>query len=525
LSKQQQNQRLPPPILTFSGFEIQYLNTGGRDRMFPDESNLEMDFTLESEKSGVVDEPRFQLLVLGDWTADGGRPHLGQRRPIEIDRDNFDDAMNGLGVKLDLETAGGPIHLEFNALDDFHPDELYRNVPLFAELRDLRKRLRNSDTFNSAAREVREWSSASPELTKIEEPAVEPPPASVNLLDAILSKPEGGAAAPKPAVSSDISNLVSDLVRPHLVTVDENEQSAMVAAVDEAISSTMRSILHNRRFQLLEAAWRGLFFLVRRTETASDLKIYIFDVSKEELADDLKTDDPVTTKLFAAGRDGDPWVAVAGNFAFLPEIDDVAALIRIAKAAAASRTPFVSHSRPEVIGVTSLAEHPDPGDWNFSDSSDAGKLWSTLRALAESQYLGLSMPRFLARLPYGNDTEPTEAFSFEEVTDAFGHDDYLWANGCFAVAQLLAKTYTELGWEFGSRFVTDIDSLPLHMYKKDGQTVYQPCAEVQLSQNAAERIAEYGIMPIVSFKNMDQIRLVSFRSISDTAPTLKGRWS
>lgn len=490
--------------------------------MFPEDSNLEMEFTMESEKSGIVDDPRFQLLVLGDWSADAGKHDLSRKRPIEIDRDNFDDVMKGLGVRLDLETGGG-IHLEFNSIDDFHPDELYKNVPLFAELRDLRKRLRNADTFNSAAREVREWSS--PEPAKVDKVPAEPSPASDNLLDAILSKPEGGAAAPKPAVSSDLSKLVGDLVRPHLVTVDENKQSAMVAAVDEAISSAMRLILHDRRFQLLEAAWRGLFFLVRRTETASDLRIYIFDITKEELADDLKTDNPVTAKLFAAGRDGDAWTAAVGNFAFVPEIDDVAALIRIAKCSAALRVPFISHIRPEVIGVHSLADHPDADDWDFSEASDAGKLWSALRAVPEAQYLGLTMPRFLARLPYGSGTDPVDGFSFEEVTDEFGHDDYLWANGCFVAAQLLAKTYSELGWSFGRQFVTDVDGLPLHMFKKDGQTVYQPCAEVQLTQNAAERLAEYGIMPIVSFKNMDQIRLTRFQSISEPTTSLKGCWT
>lgn len=496
--------------------------------MFPADPNLEMDFTLESERSGVVDEPAFQLLVLGDWSADGEKRELARRRTIEIDRDNFDDAMNGLAVGLDLEGGGG-LRLEFNSLDDFHPNDLYRRVPLFAELRDLRKRLRNSDTFNSAAREVREWTETGAETVPAERPAAEVSPVSDNLLDAILAQPEGGAAAPKPAVSSDLSRLVSDLVRPHLVTVDETEQSSMIAAVDEATSALMRSILHDRRFQQLEAAWRGLFFLVRRTETASDLKIYIFDITKGELAADIKGSEPpagsALNKLLSTGMNGDRWAAVAGNFAFRPDIDDIAALIRLAKSAAAARTPFISHIRPEVIGIKSLAEHPDADDWDLSGTSDEGKLWSALRELPGSQYLGLTMPRFLARLPYGAATEPAETFSFEEFTDEHGHDDYLWSNGSFVVAQLLARTYRELGWQFGQQFIQDVDGLPLHMYKRGGETVYQPCAEVQLSQNAAEALMEYGIMPIVSFKNMDRIRLARFQSITDPVRILKGRWS
>lgn len=503
------------------------LSLGGNEPMFPKDPNLEAEFTFETERSGVVEDRPFQLLVLGDWTADGAKRELANRRPIEIDRDNFDDVMKGLGVCLDLDLGGTLAELEFSSIDDFHPDELFKNIPVFAELRGLRKRLRNSDTFNSAAREVREWSAtvAAPAEPK---PVTPFSPASAdNLLDAILSQPEGGAATPKPAVSSDLSRLIGDLVRPHLITVDENEQAAMVAAVDHAISGTMRSILHDRRFQLLESAWRGLFFLVRRTETAADLKIYILDVSKEELANDLRSDagGNALARIFASGQNGEPWAAVAGNFAFLPDVDDVAALIRIAKLSAASRTPFISHIRPEVLGIHSLADHPDREAWDLTGMSDAGKLWTTLRGLPESQYLGLTMPRFLARLPYGSDTEPAEAFSFEEFTDGFGHDDHLWANGCFAVALLLGQSYREFEWEFGQRFVQDIDGLPLHMYKRDGETVYQSCAEVQLSQIAAEALMEYGVMPVVSFKNMDRIRLGRLQAVSDPVTVLKGAWS
>lgn len=490
--------------------------------MLPEEPGLEMDFTLESDKSGVVNEPIFQVLVLGDWAADGSKHDLARRKPIEIDRDNFDDVLNGLGVKLDLEMGGANVTLEFRSLDDFHPDELFRTVPLFADLRDLRKRLRNSDTFHSAARELRETSTATEAEDLAEQPA-NPVGAPDNLLDAILAQPEGGATAPKGAVSQDISRLVSDLVRPHLVSVDEQEQASLVAAVDEATSSLMRSILHDRKFQELESAWRGLFFLVRRTDTSSDLRIYILDVSADELSEDLK-DENVVFKAIAAGRNEDPYSSVFGNYAFRADVDNVAALIRIAKASSAIRTPFVSHIRPEILGIKSLADHPDSDDWDVSYSSAEGKLWAALREIPEASYLGLTMPRFLARLPYGEDTEPTEAFTLEEFTDESGHDDYLWSNGCFVVAALLGKTYREFGWHFGERFIQGVNGLPLHVFKKDGETVYQSCAEVQLSQNAAQKLADHGLMPIVSFKNMDQIRLVRFQSVSATIQELRGRW-
>ncbi len=502
--------------------------------MFPSDSDHETKVTLETERTGVIDEPPFRILMLGDWSGDAEKGELYRRNPLEIDRDNFDDIMKKLRVRLELEADGGGLTLEFQGLDDFHPDELFKQVPMFADLRDLRRRLNNESTFNSAAREVREWfpqAERSSEVTEDSAPPSSAPPAD-NLLDAILSKPDGGATPPKQAASSELSKFIGDLVRPHLVLVDENEQAGLTAAVDRATSDLMRTILHNRKFQQLEAAWRGLYFLVRRTETSTDLKIYLLDISQAELTDNLKNANSLAeTVLYrhlikdAIETGGDPWAVVCGNYAYEPNVDDVAALMRISKVAMPANTPFVSHMRPEVLGITSLSDHPDPKEWNVAGDTNEAKLWAALRSQTESQYLGLTIPRFSARLPYGQNTEPLETFSFEEFTDTPFHDGYVWSNSCFAVALLLAQSYSEYGWDISDAFVQDIDGLPIHMHEENGETIFKSCAEVQLSQNACEQLMEYGLMPLVSFKNTDRARLARFQSITDPVRVLKGRWS
>ena len=100
--------------------------------MFPSEPDLETRVTLETERTGVIDEPPFRILMLGDWSGDAEKPDPERRRPLEIDRDNFDDIMKKLRVRLDLEAEGGNLQLEFQSLDDFHPDELFKQVPMFA---------------------------------------------------------------------------------------------------------------------------------------------------------------------------------------------------------------------------------------------------------------------------------------------------------------------------------------------------------------------------------------------------------
>jgi len=201
----------------------------------------------------------------------------------------------------------------------------------------------------------------------------------------------------------------------------------------------------------------------------------------------------------------------------------VATLMRVSKIASSANAPFVSHMRPEVVGVNSLAKKNNVRDWDLSGESDAGKLWAALCAQTDSQYLGMTIPRFLARLPYGSETEPLESFSFEEFDGAPVHDQYVWSNTAFIAAQLLAHSYSAYGWEMGRAIKQDVEGLPVHIYKEETETVYKPCGEVLLTEDACNKLIAHGLMPLVSYKNTDRVKLARFQSISDTA--LKGMWT
>ena len=495
---------------------------------------LEAEFTYEGDPGRAIDEPPFRVLMLGDWSGGAEGPVSG-RRPIEVDRDNFDEVMARLKPHVDLDfDDGSTLSLEFASLDDLHPDEIFRRVPVFSELRDLRKRLRGSDSFNAAAYEARQMFGIEPQTAPGAAQASPVESSGDSLLDSILAQPSGGAAAPKRGASGELGGLVKELVRSHLVTVDEDEQTTLISAVDAATSRLMRSILHHRRFQEMEAAWRGLFFQVRRTDTSGDLKIYVLDISKGELENDLKSANELSTTLLykVLIRDavetpgGEPWAFVGGNYALSPIVDDVAALMRVSRNCAAAGVPFVAHMRPDVLGVHSLDEHPDPSEWSTNTETDAAKLWTALRGQPESQYLGMTIPRFLCRLPYGFDTEPLETFEFEEFDGDPAHDDYCWANACFLSALLHARSYSASGWdEMGGRLEQDVEGLPLHMYKTDGETIYTPCAEIQMTDKGVEKLMEFGLTPLISYRAMDKVRIGRHQSIADPVTGLRGKWN
>ena len=496
---------------------------------------LEAEFTLERDPGMAVDEPPFRILMVGDWSGDTANGPVSGRKPIEVDRDNFDETLTRLNTSVKLVFDDGSLlTLDFASLDDFHPDEIFRRVPLFSELRSLRRRLSDPATYASAAMEARQVLGVTLEPGVQAQDAGTPEIAGDNLLDSILAQPSGGAAGPKRGVSGELGGLVKELVRSHLISVDEDEQASLISAVDAATSQLMRRILHHRRFQELEATWRALFFQVRRSDTSSDLKIYLLDISKEEIADELKSAEDLSATLLykVLVRDaietpgGEPWAFVGGNYAFSPVVDDVAALMRISRICGAAGAPFVAHMRPDVLGIHSLDEHADPSEWNTSADSNESKLWAALRGQAESQYLGMTIPRFICRLPYGADTDPLENFEFEEFEGEPFHDGYCWANACFVSAMLHAQSYSDFSWsEMGQRLQQDVDGLPVHMYKFNGETIYKPCAEIQMTDKGVNKLMEFGLMPLVSYRAMDKIKIARHQSIADPVTALRGRWN
>src|SRR5258708_8801257 len=166
--------------------------------MTPSDSDLEAKFTMEGARGGVIDEPPFRILALGDWSGNGEKRGLSSRSPIEIDRDNFDEVMNKIGTSLELDLQGdgsNPITLRFTELEDFHPDRIFDQVPLFADMRDVRRRLKSEDTFYEAAREVRSWfpqaEAASTEISPSDSAENADAEEPQDLLGQILSQPCG----------------------------------------------------------------------------------------------------------------------------------------------------------------------------------------------------------------------------------------------------------------------------------------------------------------------------------------------
>lgn len=323
--------------------------------------------------------PVFRLLVIGDFSgvASSARKPLASRRAVEVDRDNFDDVLKSVSPHVMLSIGDeAPFPLKIADIDDFRPEAIFERNPLFLEMRRLRARLEDPDRWRAAAEELGQEVSPAPRTAAPSTPAAPVTARSLvsggGLLDAMMEQHAPTPAAPQMKPSSDpVLEIARRAVQPYLVSATTQEQTALLAKMDEAISARMREVLRHPGVRTVEAAWRSLYLLIRSLDTGPDLKVSFFDVTREELQQDLFGSDDLTESSICRLMVEDPrrhsedsqWAAVAATFRFGADADDLRALNRLMKLAKAANAPFLANSTPALAGVPAFEGVLEPKKW------------------------------------------------------------------------------------------------------------------------------------------------------------------
>jgi type VI secretion system protein ImpC len=400
-----------------------------------------------------VVERCYRICVMGDF---GGQT---PGRLVEVDRDNIDQVMSAMNV-----AAGG---LPIRAIDDFHPDRLLERLEIGAE-------------------------QAHP--APMQPPLAPAAPAVDGLLDSILADQNAGQAR-----KSDAESMVDRLVAEAAASAKSVGLEA--AKPGAAAATALRRVLHDARFQSLEAAWRSLALLVNRLDTGADLKIHMLDLSPAQLVEALQSGR--LQKLLTENGVG-PWSTWVALWRFPAEPGPAALLAKLTKIAAAADATLLVGGDTALAGCRSIAETPDPDDWSTAElSDDAATAWAALMRLPEAAHLGLVAPRLLLRLPYGKDADPIERFAFEEFMDAPQHERLLWGSGAVAAALMLATNKDD----------PEIERVPLYIRKDPLGTEALPPTEAVLSVRAAGALHEAGLMPLVWVQHTDKVRLGAWRGL------------
>lgn len=303
--------------------------------------------------------------------------------------------------------------------------------------------------------------------------------------------------------------------------------TAIIGEIDRKLSEQINLIIHNEQFQALESAWRGLHYLVNNTETDEKLKIRFMDISKNELRRNLKRfkgvgwdQSPLFKSVYEAEYGqlgGEPYGCMVADYFFDHTPPDVEMLQSISKVAAAAHTPFISGASPAVMQMDSWQELANPRDLTKIFQNTEYAPWHSLRQSDDSRYLGLAMPRFLGRLPYGVKTNPVDEFDFEEDTDGTDHNRYNWINAAYAMAVNINRSFKYYGWCTSIRGVESggvVENLPCHTFPTDDGGIDMKCpTEIAISDRREAELSKNGFIPLLHRKNTDYAAFIGAQSL------------
>lgn len=335
------------------------------------------------------------------------------------------------------------------------------------------------------------------------------------------------------AVSGAVKTLLAfsrrNKVEVHEDVVQTIEQ--LVAELDKKISAQLTQVLHSSRFQKLEGAWRGLHYLVRNTDTSANLKIKFMNISKLELGRTLRRykgviwdQSPIFKKIYEhefGQFGGEPYGCLVADYEFDHSPADVALLTEMSKIAAAAHAPFISAASPELLQMDGWNELANPRDLSKIFTSTEYASWRRLRESNDSRYLALTMPRFVARLPYGHKTNPVEEFGFEEIVDSKSTKDFCWSNSAYAMAANVTKAFKLYGWCTKIRGVESggaVEMLPKYVLPsvEDDFDLHCP-TEIAISDRREHELSESGFLPLVYRKNSDMAAFIGAKTLHKPA--------
>lgn len=347
------------------------------------------------------------------------------------------------------------------------------------------------------------------------------------LLDQIVDE---GRLSRDPAARERGKDLVKEFVTQVLdgsMTISKDAEAminARIAQIDHLLSIQLNEILHHEAFQKLEGSWRGLKHLMDQSETSAGLKIKVLNVSKKDLLRDLQRapefdQSAMFKKVYEEEFGifgGAPFASLIGDYEFGKSPEDIELLERIAAVAASAHAPFLSAARSDFFNLDSYTSLDAPRDLGkVFDTTEYAK-WKSFRQSDDARYVGLCLPRTLARLPYGKNTKPVDGFAYEENVDGSDHTKYLWSNAAYSLGTRLTNAFAMYGWCAAIRGVEGgglVEGLPVHnFYTDDGDVTMKCPTETPITDRREKELADLGFIPLVHCKDTDYAAFFSVQS-------------
>ena len=321
-----------------------------------------------------------------------------------------------------------------------------------------------------------------------------------------------------------VKAFIDELLKPsrECVKASKTLVDEMIADLDAKLSAQVNEILHHKDFQKLESAWRSLKYLIDNTDFRENIKINMVNISKQDLLDDFEDSPEVpqsglykivyTAEYGQFG--GQPYGAMIANYDFGPGPQDIKLLQNVASVAAMSHAPFIAAASPEFFGIDSFTELPNLKDLESIFEGPQYAKWRSFRESEDARYVGLTLPKFLLRLPYGPDTVPAKNFNFKEDVSG-GDDDFLWGNTAFAFAARLTDSFARYRWcanVIGPQGGGAVENLPVYNFEAMGTLQTKIPTQVLISERKEYELAEQGFIALTMRKGSDNAAFFSANS-------------
>lgn len=342
--------------------------------------------------------------------------------------------------------------------------------------------------------------------------------ASTSLLDQIIDEGRMAREESQKAWAKDlIGEFVGQVMEGTMVISKDMEAmiNTRISQLDQLISGQLNAVMHHEAFQKLEGSWRGLQYLISKSETGQRMKIRVLNVSKKDLLKDMeKASEFDQSALFKQVYEeefgtfgGASYGAMIGDYEFSNHPQDIALLEKISQVAAASHAPFISSASAQLFNWDSYTELSGPRDLaKIFQGADYAK-WRSFRESEDSRYVALALPHILMRLPYGKANVPVESFNFEEEVDGTDHSKYLWGNAAYALGTRLTEAFAKYSWCAAIRGVEGgglVEGLPVHNFRTDEGDVALKCpTEIAITDRREKELADLGFIPLVHCKGTD----------------------
>ena len=343
--------------------------------------------------------------------------------------------------------------------------------------------------------------------------------------ESLLSQAIGATKQTESSQAEDLLRTLTEQALEGTVTWSKNLTATFnkaIAAIDAKMSEQLAVIMHAPEFRELEGTWRGLQYLVMNSETSSTLKLKVLNISKRDLFKDLdKAVEFDQSQMFKKLYEnefgmpgGEPYGALIGDYQFYNHPEDIDLLSNMSNVAAAAFCPFISAADPKLMGFDDWTELSKPRDLEKIFESVEYTRWRSYRESDDSRFVTLTLPRALARLPYGANTKPIEDFSYEESPDdaqgrpqALPHEEYCWMNSAYVMGAKLTDAFAKYGWCTAIRGAEGggkVEGLPAHVFTSDDGDPDLKCpTEIGITDRRENELSKLGFLPLCHYKNTD----------------------